>query len=194
MCATCTARHLLLDLAILIIGEEYTLCSSSVCIFLQPSVTSSLLSPNSYLMKKREIYFLFLFMVIHKLWLALYLKYMNTRAMDYVICKESKWEYALSTRFHCLMSIASFQGRDVFVVLESRCSVGTSVLYRSGLCVSCKLAHAQSASLLPSFLPLALFTRVHALVVVRFLACNVHRISLYDTSPSASFQTRSSTE
>jgi hypothetical protein len=47
MHATCPAHLILLALITLtILGEEYKPCSSSLCSFLQPPVTSSLLGPN----------------------------------------------------------------------------------------------------------------------------------------------------
>jgi hypothetical protein len=47
MRATCPAHLILLALITLtILGEEYKPCSSSVCSFLQPPVTSSLLGSN----------------------------------------------------------------------------------------------------------------------------------------------------
>jgi hypothetical protein len=47
MRATCPAHFILLALITLtILGEDYKPCSSSLCSFLQPHVTSSLLGPN----------------------------------------------------------------------------------------------------------------------------------------------------
>jgi hypothetical protein len=47
MRATCPAHLILLALiTITILGEEYKPCSSSLCSFLHPPVTSSLLGPN----------------------------------------------------------------------------------------------------------------------------------------------------
>jgi hypothetical protein len=47
MRATCPANLIFLALITLtILGEEYKQCSSSLCSFLQPPVTSSLLGPN----------------------------------------------------------------------------------------------------------------------------------------------------
>jgi hypothetical protein len=47
MCTTCPAHLILLALITQTIpGEEYKPCSSSLCSFLQPPVTSSLLGPN----------------------------------------------------------------------------------------------------------------------------------------------------
>jgi hypothetical protein len=46
ICATCSSHFILLDLIILIFCEECKLCSSSLCNFIHPPVTSSLLERN----------------------------------------------------------------------------------------------------------------------------------------------------
>jgi hypothetical protein len=47
---TCLTHLILLDLLVLItLGEEYKSCSSSLCSFLHPPVTSSLFGPNIFL-------------------------------------------------------------------------------------------------------------------------------------------------